>query len=106
MKSRPTNSDWRFMTLSEYSDLLGGSMDTSKTPRNTVWEDIKGTLADGQEYWVYRDKPWRTWEEQKDKYAKFADGTVRTFAGFEHLESIEFTTENYLGPARWDGQKL
>ena len=52
-------------------------MDTSKTPRKTVWEDIKGTLADGQEYWVYRDKPWRTWEEQKDKYAKFADGTVR-----------------------------
>ena len=72
-------------------------MDTSKTPRKTVWEDIKGTLADGQEYWVYRDKPWRTWEEQKDKYAKFADGTVRTFAGFEHMESIEFTTENYLG---------
>jgi hypothetical protein len=72
-------------------------MNTSKTPRNTVWEDIKGTLADGQEYWVYRDKPWRTWDEQKDKYAKFADGTVRPFAGFEHLESIEFTTENYLG---------
>jgi hypothetical protein len=72
-------------------------MDTSKTPRKTVWEDIKGTLADGQEYWVYRDKPWRTWEEQKDKYAKFADGTVRPFDGFERMESIEFTTENYLG---------
>lgn len=71
-------------------------MDTNKTPRKTVWEDIKGTLADGQEYWVYRDKPWRTWEEQKDKYAKFTDGTVRTFAGFEHMESVEFATENYL----------
>ena len=37
------------------------------------------------------------WEEQKDKYAKFADGTVRPFDGFERMESIEFTTENYLG---------
>lgn len=83
-------------------------MDTSKTPRKTVWEDIKGTLADGQEYWVYRDKPWRTWDEQKDKYAKFADGTVRHFDGFEHHESLEFTTENYLGdslnPATVSGQ--
>lgn len=72
-------------------------MNNDKLPRKTVWEDIKGKLADGQEYWVYRDKPWHTWEEQKDKYAKFADGTVRHFDGFEHHESLEFTTENYLG---------
>ena len=70
-------------------------MNNDKLPRKTVWEDIKGRLADGQEYWVYRDKPWHTWEEQKDKYAKFADGTVRHFDGFEHHESLEFTTEFY-----------
>ena len=74
-------------------------MNNDKLPRKTVWDDIKGSLVDGQEYWVYRDKPWHTWEEQNDRYAKFADGTVRHFLGFEHLESIEINTENYLsGP--------
>jgi hypothetical protein len=60
--------------------------------------DIKGKLADGREFWVFKGEPWEEWKEQKDKYAKFADGTVRRFSGFEETESIELKTENYLTP--------
>ena len=27
-------------------------MNNDKLPRRTIWENIKGKLADGQEYWV------------------------------------------------------
>jgi hypothetical protein len=97
------------LLLADPESSLEVPMNNDKLPRKTVWEDIKGKLVDGQEYWVYRDKPWHTWEEQKDKYAKFADGMVRTFSGFEHMENIEFTTENYvvshpIGGAEVQGQ--
>jgi hypothetical protein len=60
--------------------------------------DIKGQLADGREYWVFKGEPWDSWKDQKDKYAKFADGAIRKFSGFEEMESVELKTENYLNP--------
>jgi hypothetical protein len=60
--------------------------------------DIKGQLADGREFWVFKGEAWEEWKDRKDKYAKFADGTVRRFSGFEEIESVELKTENYLNP--------
>lgn len=66
--------------------------------RAQIAPDIKGQLADGREYWVFKGEPWDSWKDQKDKYAKVADGAVRKFSGFEEMESVELKTENYLNP--------
>jgi hypothetical protein len=65
--------------------------------RESLDPGIKGRLADSQEYWLFKDKdkPWDEWKEVKNTYAKFLDGTVRKFSGFEELESVELKTENY-----------
>ena len=70
----------------------------AKKRRKPMGPDIKGQLADGREFWVFKGEAWEEWKDRKDKYAKFADGTVRRFSGFEEIESVELKTENYLNP--------
>jgi len=63
---------------------------------------MKGQLDDGRDFWIFDGKPWDERREQKGKYARFTDGTVHRFSGFEDMESVETKTEDYPSTGNGD----